>query len=65
MYPRIPSELVADPLEYAEHSLGTTAWSVLFGTRFCHTPILCIFLVYEMQLTCTQTTSENTNFQQE
>jgi len=25
MYPRIPWELVADPLESAEHTLGTTA----------------------------------------
>jgi len=54
MYPWIPSELVADPLESAEHSLGTTAWSVLLGTRFCHTPILCIILVHKMRSTWTQ-----------
>ena len=36
MYPRIPWELVADPLGYAEHTLGTTVldqWYSTWGTR--------------------------------
>ena len=34
MYPRIPWELVADPLGSAEHTLGTTALEQRFSNFF-------------------------------
>ena len=36
MYPRIPWELVADPLESAERNLGTTRFGIS-SQQFCNT----------------------------
>jgi hypothetical protein len=34
MYPRIPWELIVDPLGSAEHTLGTTALGSYIGVTF-------------------------------
>jgi hypothetical protein len=41
MYPRVPWELVADPLESVQHTLGTTAKKVLFPSNSLKMGRLC------------------------